>query len=52
MAEVLNVLGKVTEEEDVLVADLTGDLNLFASQCKLPKYVASDYLRWHRHRFR
>ena len=28
MAEILNILGKVTEEEDVVLANFTGDFDL------------------------
>jgi hypothetical protein len=52
VAKVLDVFGKVTEEEDVLLTDLAGDLNLYGSQYPLSKYVELDYLRWHHHRFR
>lgn len=52
VAKVFDVFGKVTEEEDVLLTDLAGDLNLYRSQYPLSKYVELDYLRWHHHRFR
>jgi hypothetical protein len=32
MAQVLDVFGEVTEEEDVLVTDLAGDFDLSKSQ--------------------
>lgn len=49
MAEVFHILGKVTEEENIILSDLACDLNLLkVSQCGSLR--ADENSRWLHHR--
>jgi hypothetical protein len=50
VSEILDVLGEVAEQEDVALANLTSDLNLFLVSRKLIQRTQC-YLRWHRRKY-
>jgi hypothetical protein len=52
MTEVLNVLGQVAEKEDVVLANLTRDLDLSGSATGLSPIIRFLDLRWRHRRYR
>lgn len=50
MAKILNILGKVTEEEDVILANFTGDFDLELSAYHTAYRNLIDS-RWLRHKY-
>lgn len=54
VAEILNVLGEVAEEENVVLSDLASDLDLWNGLVSigLLKEMRYECLRWHHRRFR
>lgn len=51
VAEVLDVFGEIAEEEDVVLANLTGDFDLVEISYELRLMSMLD-LRWHHRRYR
>jgi hypothetical protein len=55
LTEFVNILGEVTEEEDVLLMDLAGDFDLEGGHVRDVQdrgWKLSGDSHWHRHMFR
>jgi hypothetical protein len=50
VAEVFNILSKVSKQEDVVLANLASDFNLDLVSGE-PKKRADIYLRWHHRKY-